>query len=117
MTNRNAAVDEPRGDAVCLCYITAASRGEVLHIGRVVVEERLAACANVLDGVASIYWWAGAIEQASEAVLIVKTRADLVERLSARIKALHSYACPCVVAWPIAGGNPDYLEWIRAETA
>jgi periplasmic divalent cation tolerance protein len=81
------------------------------------VEERLAAGANVLDGVASIYWWAGAIEQASEAVLIVKTRADLVERLSARIKALHSYDCPCVVALPIAGGNPDYLEWIRAETA
>lgn len=100
-----------------VCYITAGSRDEALAIGRALVEERLAACANVIDGVASIYWWAGAIEQGREAVLIVKTRADRIERLSARVRALHSYECPCVVAVPIVGGNPDYLEWIRAETA
>jgi periplasmic divalent cation tolerance protein len=103
--------------AACFCYVTAGSRDEALALGRVVVEERLAAGANVLDGVASIYWWAGATRQASEAVLILKTRADLVDRLTARIKALHRYECPCIVALPIVGGNPDYLDWIRAETA
>lgn len=102
--------------AVSFCYVTAGSREEALAIGRTVVEERLAACANVLDGMSSIYWWQGALEQASEAVLILKTRAELVERLTARIKDLHSYECPCVVALPIDAGNPDYLDWIARET-
>lgn len=99
----------------CFCYVTAGSRDEALRIGRVVVEERLAACANVIEGMSSIYWWQGAIEQADEAVLIVKTRAELVDRLTARIKSLHSYDVPCVVALPIDGGNPAYLQWIETE--
>ena len=98
------------------CYIPVPSRDEALAIGRTVVEERLAACANVLDGVSSIYWWQGALEQAGEAALILKTRAELVERLTGRIRELHSYECPCVVALPIAAGNPDYLDWIANET-
>ncbi len=97
-------------------YITAGGRDEALAIGRALVGERLAACANVFDGVTSVYWWQGAVEEDSEAVLIVKTRAELVERLVERVKALHSYDCPCVVALPIEAGNPDYLAWIGAET-
>ena len=80
------------------------------------VDERLAACANGLDGMTSLYWWQGVLEQASEAVLILKTRAELVERLTMRVRELHSYDCPCVVALPIAAGNPDYLAWIAGET-
>jgi periplasmic divalent cation tolerance protein len=99
-----------------LCYVTAGSRAEALAIARTVVEERLAASANVLDGVTSIYWWQGALEQASEAVLILKTRTELVERLTARIRELHSYECPCVVALSVFAGNPQYLDWIAAET-
>jgi periplasmic divalent cation tolerance protein len=57
------------------------------------------------------------VGQAAEAVLVLKTRAALVEAATARIKALHSYACPCVVALPVEGGNPDYLDWLRRETA
>jgi periplasmic divalent cation tolerance protein len=102
--------------AACFCYVTAGSREEAHAIGRAVVEERLAACANVLDGMTSIYWWQGALEQAGEAVLILKTRAELVERLTARIKELHSYDCPCVIALPVAAGNPAYLDWIARET-
>jgi len=98
------------------CYITVGSRDEALAIGRALVEERLAACANVLDGATSIYRWQGAIEQDGEVVLIAKTRADLVDRLTGRVEALHSYDCPCVVALPIDRGNPDYLAWIEAET-
>jgi periplasmic divalent cation tolerance protein len=99
-----------------LCYVTAGSRAEALAIGRTVVEERLAASANVMDGATSIYWWRGALQQAGEAVLILKTRTELVERLIVRIGELHSYECPCVVALPIAAGNREYLDWIAGET-
>lgn len=100
-----------------MLYITAGSRDEAKKIGRALVEERLAACANVIDGMDSIYWWQGKLTDDREAVLIVKTRAELVATVTARVKALHSYTLPCVVALPILGGNPDYLEWIGAETA
>ena len=98
-------------------YVTASSRHEALSIGRTVVGERLAACANVLDGMTSIYWWERSVQESDEASLILKTRGELVERLTARIRELHSYECPCVVAMPIAAGNPAYLEWISQETA
>jgi periplasmic divalent cation tolerance protein len=102
--------------AACFCYVTAGSKDEALRIGRALVDERLGACANVLDSMTSVYWWQGALEQADEAVLIVKTRGELVDRLTARVRELHGYDCPCVVSLPIAGGNPDYLAWIAAET-
>lgn len=102
--------------AACFCYMTAGSRDEALHIARALVEERLAACANVLDGMTSVYRWQGRIEEDAEAVLIAKTTDDLVDRLVARVKALHSYDCPCVVALPIAGGNQDFIDWIEVET-
>jgi periplasmic divalent cation tolerance protein len=98
-------------------YITASSRQEALSIGRAVVGERLAACANVLDGMTSVYWWQQSLQEDGEASLILKTRSDLIERLTARVKQLHSYDCPCVVAMPIVAGNPAYLDWIAGETA
>jgi periplasmic divalent cation tolerance protein len=98
-------------------YITASSRQEALSIGRAVVGERLAACANVLDGMTSVYWWQQSLQEDGEASLILKTRSDLIERLTARVKQLHSYDCPCVVAMPIVAGNPAYLDWVVGETA
>ena len=100
-----------------MLYITASSRDEAKKLGRALVEARLAACANVIDGMESTYWWEGKLAEDREAVLIVKTRADLVAAVTARVKALHSYSVPCVVALPILDGNPDYLDWIAAETA
>ena len=99
-----------------MIYITTSSREEALRIGRTVVADRLAACANVLPGVTSVYRWQGEVQEDGETALILKTRSDLVERLTARVKELHSYDCPCVVALPIAGGNPDFLQWIAEET-
>lgn len=98
-------------------YATTSSRQEALSIGRAVVSERLAACANILDGMISIYWWERSLQEEGEASLILKTRSDLIDRLTARIRELHSYACPCVVAMPILAGNPGYLDWIFRETA
>ena len=99
-----------------LIYITTGSSEEAKSIGRALVEERLAACANVLGAVTSYYWWQGALQEDSEAVLVAKTRTDLVDGLVERVKTLHSYDCPCVVALPIEAGNPAFLDWIEAET-
>jgi len=102
--------------AACFVYITAGSLDEAKTIGRTLVEENLAACANVLPSMTSVYRWQGAVEEAEEVVLIAKTRDTLVTPLSERVAALHSYDCPCVVAMPIVDGHPDYLDWIEAET-
>ena len=99
-----------------LVYVTAADPDEAARIGERLVAERLAACANILPGMRSIYRWKGAVERANEAVLILKTTGDRLPSLTERVKALHSYECPCVVALPIAAGNPDYLAWIAGET-
>ena len=100
----------------CLLYMTAGSAEEARRIGAALVAERLIACANVIDGMTSVYRWEGEVRNDSEAVLIAKTRRALVDAVTARVKALHSYSCPCVVALPIGGGNPDFLDWIGTET-
>jgi periplasmic divalent cation tolerance protein len=99
-----------------IAYVTAANKDDALRIARTLVDERLAACGNVLDGMTSVYRWQGVIETASEAVLIVKTRSELIPRVIERVRELHTYQCPCVVSWPIAAGNPEYLKWIGEET-
>lgn len=93
-------------------FVTASSADEATQIGRALVDERLAACANVVPAVASTYWWQGKVEEAGEALIILKTRQDLVARLTDRVKTLHTYTVPEVIAVPILGGNPDYLRWI-----
>ncbi|MFZ5426750.1 MAG: divalent-cation tolerance protein CutA [Thermodesulfobacteriota bacterium] len=102
--------------AALFVYVTAGDRAEALKIGRTLVEERLAACANVMDGLTSVYWWDGKVQESAEACFIAKTRSELFERLTARVKELHSYDVPCVVALPVADGNPDFMDWISAET-
>ena len=97
-------------------YITTGSAEEAERIAGVLVEERLAACANLIDGMRSIYRWRGKVEEAVETVVIAKTREDLLQPLTDRVRALHSYECPCVVGLPVPDGNPDYLEWIASET-
>lgn len=99
-----------------LVYVTCGSEGEARRIASAVVGERLAACANILGAVHSLYWWQGRLEEGEETALILKTRDDLVTALVARIKALHAYAVPSISAFPIAAGNPDYLAWVEAET-
>jgi periplasmic divalent cation tolerance protein len=104
-------------DDVMLVYVTAADEEQAARIARAAVEARLAACANLLGGIHSIYRWEGRVEDGREVALLLKTRRSLLEALTALIKKAHSYACPCIVAWPIAGGHPAFLAWVRAETA
>lgn len=98
-------------------YVTAETVADAIRIGRALVEARLAACANVLPGMTSIYRWQGAVTEAAETVLILKTREELAEAAVERIKALHAYACPCVAIVPVTGGNADFLTWIESETS
>lgn len=103
--------------SVVFIYVTAASHDEALAIGRALVEERLAACANVLGGMTSVYRWQGKLQSETEAALVLKTQASLAEAVTDRVRALHSYECPCVVVLPVVGGNPAFLDWIAQETA
>ncbi len=100
----------------CSVYMTAGSIDEARTIAADLVDRRLAACVNLVPGVRSIYRWQDAIADDAEVAMFAKTRADLVDALVARVKALHSYDCPCIVALPIAAGNADFLDWIAAET-
>ena len=81
------------------------------------VQSRLAAAVNIQRGVSSFYWWGGEVCEGEEALMLIKTRRDLVGQVVARIKAEHDYQCPSIVALPIEAGNPDYLDWIDRETA
>ncbi len=98
---------------VIIAYVTCADLDEARRIGRALVEEGLAACVN-LRAHETIYRWQGAIEQGPEATLLAKTTRDVYPALQARVRALHSYALPCIVAWTIDEGLPDYLDWIAA---
>lgn len=98
-------------------YATFPTEEEALRIARILVEERHAACANVLGPCRSVYHWQGGIEESDEVAALFKTRADLAEALIARLAELHSYEVPAAVVWPIADALDSYAGWIRAETA
>ena len=96
-------------------YATFANEEEAGRIAGTVVEERLAACVNIIGNCRSIYRWQGRVEQAEEVAALFKARADKAEALLARIVELHSYDLPCAVVWPIAQALPAYAAWVEAE--
>jgi len=95
-----------------LVYMTAGSAEEARLIGETLVAERLAACVNLIDGMTSLYRWEGEVRRETETVLIAKTTERLVIALTDRVKALHSYDCPCVLSLPIDSGNTEFLNWL-----
>ncbi len=97
-------------------YTTVGSENEAALIARTVVEEKLAACANIIPTIRSIYRWRGKIEDEGESLIFIKTRSDAVDALIARIKELHTYDVPDIVAIPIEKGHPPYLDWIVENT-
>ncbi len=96
--------------------VTCGSEEEAQKIARALVEERLAACANIVSPIRSIYRWEGKIWDEREWLLIIKTQKAKFEELAKRVKALHSYSVPEIIAIPIAEGSPLYLEWIEEST-
>ena len=97
-------------------YVTTSDKAEAERIARTVVEECLAACANVLGSIQSVYRWEGKVCEDEEVALVLKTSDDRKAELIDRIKQLHSYDTPCIACMPITAGNPDFLKWIADET-
>ena len=96
-------------------FVTVDTREAAQRIADRLLERRKAACVNIVPEVDSYFWWEGKLETAQEALMVIKTRASLVDEVVGLIKELHSYDVPEIIALPIVGGNRDYLEWIDGE--
>jgi periplasmic divalent cation tolerance protein len=97
-------------------YVTAPGEEEAAKIARALVGERLAACANIIRDIRSIYRWEGKMEDDREVLMVIKTREELFDALSRRVKELHSYTVPEVIALPILKGSEGYIKWLEEET-
>jgi periplasmic divalent cation tolerance protein len=97
-------------------FITTSSLDEAKKIGRVLVEEKLAACANIVSPIRSIYHWQGKICDDKEALIILKTKKKLFKQIEKMVKALHTYEVPEVISMPITEGSNKYLSWLKNET-
>lgn len=95
-------------------FITASTKKEAKAIAQALIKRKLAACVNIVAKVDSLFWWQGKVDRAAEALLIVKTKKQLLPGLIRQVKALHSYTCPEIIALPIVWGEKGYLEWIDA---
>jgi periplasmic divalent cation tolerance protein len=99
-----------------LVFTALPNSDKAADLARALVEERLAACANLIPAVRSIYRWEGKLQDENEVLVLLKTRAENVERLKARILELHPYEVPEVLAVPVESGYQAYLEWLSAQT-
>ena len=97
-------------------FITTSDEQEAQAIAKLLLEKRLIACANIVSKVNSIFWWQGNLESENECMLILKTKAPLLDEVVEMVKSSHSYDVPEIIALPIIGGNDDYLKWIGDET-
>jgi periplasmic divalent cation tolerance protein len=98
-------------------FITASKETEAVTIARALVEARLAGCVNIIRGIRSVYRWQGNIEDDKEVLMIAKTKKKLFKALEKKVKELHSYTVPEIVAVPIIAGSKDYLQWLNDATA
>jgi len=99
-----------------IVLITASSSEEAATIAGALVNEQIAACVNIVPGVRSLFFWEGKTQDVCETLLICKSRQPLLGKLISRVKSLHSYAVPEVIALPIIAGSRDYLDWVREST-
>ncbi len=101
----------------CVVLVTTGSEAEAETIATALLEERLAACVNILSPVRSLYRWQGKIADDREWLLVIKTRAERFAAVESRVRSLHSYEVPEVISLPLLAGSADYLDWIVTETA
>jgi len=95
-----------------IVLITASSKEEAVTISKALVDEHLAACVNIVTEIFSLFFWEGKTQDAKETLLIVKSKRAFMDRIIARVKSLHSYSVPEVIALPIVAGSRDYLDWV-----
>ncbi len=113
---RKYSMSECRGPENIVVYITAPSEDAAAVIARALVEQKLAACVNIVRNIRSIYSWQGKIEDDAEVLMIAKTQQKHFDALSEKVTELHSYDVPEIIAIPILKGSADYLQWIKAST-
>lgn len=99
-----------------IVYVVTKNKAEAHAIAEAAVSTHLAACANIIEGMTSLFRWQGKIQRAQETIVILKTRQQLFTALKREILKHHSYECPCIVSWPIKSGHTPYLRWLQAET-
>jgi periplasmic divalent cation tolerance protein len=104
-------------DAPVLVYTTYPSLVEAEKAGRLIVEAGMAACVNIVPEMVSIFRWKGQVERGAEAIMIIKTRASLQERVAAAVRESHPFETPAILFLPTAGGDKGYVDWIMEETA
>jgi periplasmic divalent cation tolerance protein len=97
-------------------HITAPDRAQAEALARMLVDQRLAACVNIVGGVRSIYRWDDQIQEADEVLCLVKTRPELLGPLTDRVRAAHPYEVPEILAFEVEEGNEDYLRWLDSAT-
>ena len=107
---------EAQGSEVVV-FVTASSNEEAEKLGRMIVESRLAACANLVSGVRSIFRWDNQVSVENECLMIIKTTQERYSELETVIRQHHSYAVPEIIALPVVAGSATYLDWIRSETS
>jgi periplasmic divalent cation tolerance protein len=98
-----------------MIYITAGSKEEAVMIGKALVNDRLAACVNIIENMNSMYMWDGKLQDDNETILIAKTTKERLPELIERVNDLHSYDCPCILSLPVSNGNPAFLKWVADE--
>ena len=103
------------GPAYIVLFITTATIREAKRISRALLNQRKAACVNIVPKVSSLFWWHDKLDSAQESLLIIKTKASQLDEIVRLVRELHSYDIPEIIALPIVGGNQDYLEWIEKE--
>ena len=111
---RPLAMTATAASPALLVLCTCPDRAVAEQLAELVVTERLAACVNLVPGLTSVYWWAGAVERAYEVLLLAKTTAETFAALEARLRAAHPYELPEVIAVPIGTGSEPYLQWLTA---
>ena len=102
--------------AYIVVFVTSKDKKEATKIAKGLLKKRLCACVNIVNKINSFFWWQGKIDSSSEALLIIKTKKPLLNKLIKEVKRLHSYSVPEIIALPIIGGNKDYLKWLDKET-
>ncbi len=93
--------------------VTAKDEEEAKKISEKLLSEKLIACANIVKGIESLFWWEGKIDHSNEALLILKTKRSLFKKVEKAVKSVHSYSTPEIIALPIVAGSQDYLKWIN----
>lgn len=99
-----------------IIFVTASSLQEAEKLATALVEQRLAACGNIISDIRSVFWWKDQLEVEQEVLLMLKSRSELFSEIVAAVKKIHSYDVPEIIALPIISGSEDYLDWLNGET-